>query len=880
MPTSSGIVTFLFTDIEGSTRLWEQDAARMQPALALHDAIVRRAVEQHRGTIVKVTGDGVHAVFDDPLDALDAALDLQLTLAEPATAEGIPLAVRCGIHMGAGERRDNDFYGRAINRAARIMSAAHGGQVLVSQPVASLVVDRLAAPASLRDLGDVMLRDLERAERIFQLMHPRLRAQFPALHALDGTPNNLPQQLTSFVGRERELADAVARIPQCRLLTLTGPGGIGKTRLALQAAADVMGSFEDGVFFVEFAPVSDPRMVPQTVATVLGVKEEIGHPVIEALAIYTRDRKMLLILDNCEHLVQACAELVNALLRAGSGVHIVATSREPLRVAGENSYPVSALSVPDPAHRDIAGSAVLKFEAVSLFVERASAAQPEFKLGERDAVAIVDICRRLDGIPLAIELAAARVRTMSVARIAERLSDRFRLLAAGDRASLPRQQTLRALIDWSYDLLSEPERGLLRRLAVFAGGFTLDAAEAVGQGDGIAEVDVMNLLGRLIEKSLVAGDAGDAGKERYGLLETVRQYAKERLLESGEEAQAQARHLAYFLAFAQSARPALSGPDQGMWLARLDAERENILSSHSHCDHADGGADAGMQLAIATKHYWFNRGLLALGRRIAVEALSRGGAERGLLRCDVLLGAGQFSLWLGRNDEAEAHLQAALEIAREAGRPEVIAAILQPLGLAALGRGDRVAARESLEEALALARGQNDKRELAAALNQVAQVDRVDGRTAEAAARFEEALSLAREIDDVTIVAVTLLNLAMVAVICNAPDDVAQPLLETLAIAEKTGDRLAGQSALDVCTGLAALRHDYVQAARFHAMADAQLRQSGMQRDPVDSAFLAPWVEDAKRELGPIAFTDAQAIARKLTYADAVSEAQRWLDRR
>ncbi|MEO6748038.1 MAG: adenylate/guanylate cyclase domain-containing protein, partial [Casimicrobiaceae bacterium] len=553
MPSSSGIVTFLFTDIEGSTRLWEQDAARMQPALALHDAIVRRAVERHRGTIVKTTGDGVHAAFDDPLDALDAALDLQLTLAEPESAEGMSLAVRCGIHMGAGERRDNDYYGRAINRAARIMGAAHGGQVLVSQSVASLVVDRLAAPASLRDLGDVRLRDLDRPERIFQLTHPRLRAQFPALHALDGTPNNLPQQLTSFVGRERELADVVARIPQCRLLTLVGPGGIGKTRLSLQAAAEVMDQFPDGVYFVELAPVSDARMVPQTVATVLGVKEEIGHPVSDALTSYAHGRKLLLILDNCEHLIQPCAELVNAVLRSGSGVHIVATSREPLRVAGETTYAVATLSVPDSAHRDIAGSAVLKFEAVRLFVERATAAQPEFKLGERDAAAIVDICRRLDGIPLAIELAAARVRTMSVTRIAERLSDRFRLLAAGDRSSLPRQQTLRALIDWSYDLLSEAEQVLLRRLAVFAGGFTLDAAEAVGQGDGIAEVDVMNLLGRLIEKSLVASDAG---KERYGLLETVRQYAEDRLLESGEEAPVQARHLAYFLAFAQSARPA------------------------------------------------------------------------------------------------------------------------------------------------------------------------------------------------------------------------------------------------------------------------------------------------------------------------------------
>jgi predicted ATPase len=637
----------------------------------------------------------------------------------------------------------------------------------------------------------------------------------------------------------------------------------------------VMDHFADGVYFVEFAPVSDARMVPQALASVLGVKEEAGHPVIEALVRYARDHKLLLIFDNCEHLVQACAELANTLLRAAPGLHILASSREPLRIDGEACYPVSSLSVPDAVDRDIAGESLAMFEAAQLFVERAMAVQPSFRLTDDNSAAVADVCRRLDGIPLAIELAAARTRTMSAVRIAERLSDRFRLLAAGDRTALPRQQTLRALIDWSYDLLTEPEQALLRRLAVFAGGFTVEAAEAVGQGDCVAESDVLDVLTRLIEKSLVAFDAE---KVRYSLLETVRQYAQDLQQESGNHAPAYARHLAFFLALAEQARAARSGPEHGKWLACMDAERENILSAHRYCDRADNGAEAGMQLAQATKHYWFNRGLLALGKRVAVEALSRPGADgRGILRCNVLLDAGQFCLWLGRYDEAEKHLQESLSISREAGLAEMVPAILQPLGLAALGRGDAVAARAALEEALLLARQQEDKRELAAALNQVAQADRSDGRMAEAAAHYAEALSLAREIGDLTIVAVTLLNLAMIAVIRHAPGEVAPALLETLAIADKTGDRLAGQSALDVCTGLAALRHEYVQAARFHGMADSQLRQSGMQRDPADRAFLAPWVADARRELAPAVFVDAQSAGAALAYSDAVAEARRWI---
>ncbi|MEP7061099.1 MAG: adenylate/guanylate cyclase domain-containing protein [Betaproteobacteria bacterium] len=873
MPSNSGVVTFLFTDIEGSTQLWERDAERMQAALARHDAIARDTVSRHHGTVVKTTGDGIHAAFDDPLDAVDAALQLQLTLGEQASATGLRLAVRCGIHAGVGERRDNDFYGRAINRAARVMSAAHGGQVLVSEAVATLVTDRLVAPVALRDLGMMRLRDLASAERLFQLTHPQLRADFPALRSLEGTPNNLPLQLTSFVGRERELGEVIARIPQCRLLMLTGPGGIGKTRLSLQAGADVMDAFPDGVYFVELAPVSDARMVPQAVASVLGVKEEAGHPVVEALTKYVNDRKLLLILDNCEHLVQACADLASALLRAGSGLHIVASSREALRIAGETTYSVPALSIPDAADCG-AAAAVAEFESARLFVERAAAAQPAFRLTDDNSTGVAEICRRLDGIPLAIELAAACARTMTIARIAERLSDRFRLLSGGDRTALPRQQTLRALIDWSYDLLSEPERTLFRRLAVFAGGFTLDAVEAVAMGDEIDANVVLDLLGRLVEKALVAFDAD---KERYGLLETVRQYALDRLKEQEDESHARARHLAFYLDFAEKARVALVGAHQAQWFARLDAERENILSALSWCRDCEGGSALGLRLADAVKYYWVNRGLLELGLRVVLDALVRTeGGDTSVLRGRVLLAAGQFMSWLGRYGEAQRELEQSLAIARAADDLEMVAVVLQPLALAALGQGDREMARAHLEEALYLARQYADKRDLAAALNQAAQVDRIDGKTAIAGERYAEALAIAREIGDLAIVAVTLLNLAMLAVVDAAPERATLLLLEALVITEQMGDRLAGQSALDVCTGLAAMRGQFPMAARFHGMAEMQLQRSGMQRDPVDMDFLEPWVEDARRG-DPKAFEAAVEAGRTLRYADCIAEATQWL---
>ncbi|TMH32332.1 MAG: adenylate/guanylate cyclase domain-containing protein, partial [Betaproteobacteria bacterium] len=440
MKLTSAITTYLFTDIEGSTRLWEQEPERMRLALARHDAILRAAIEGNKGTVVKMTGDGVHATFDDPLDAVNAAAELQQLLANEQATESLSLLVRCGMHAGVDERRDSDFFGRAVNRAARIMSVAHGGQMLLSQAVAVLVRDRLPEGIELRDLGEVRLRDLATLEHIFQILHPQLRREFPALRSLEAIPNNLPLQLTSFIGRELEVIEVKKLVRKHRLVTLLGVGGIGKTRLSLQAAADVMGDYPDGVWFVELAPVTDARLVPQAVASVLGVKEEVGRPVIEALVKYVRDRQQLIILDNCEHLLSACADLAKQLLQSGPRLAILASSREHLHVAGESVYSVPALAAPDP-YQKFMHTALTQYAAARLFVDRAVAAQPAFAVSQQNAVAVADVCHRLDGIPLAIELAAARVRAMSVEEIAARLTDRFRLLARGDRTALPRQQT-------------------------------------------------------------------------------------------------------------------------------------------------------------------------------------------------------------------------------------------------------------------------------------------------------------------------------------------------------------------------------------------------------------------------------------------------------
>ncbi len=478
LPT--GTVTFLMTDVEGSTALWERSPEQMRSALARHDTLAQEIIARHAGHLVKSRGEGdsLFAVFSGAADGIAAAAELQRTITrEPWPAE-TPIRIRIGVNTGEADLRDDDYYGRTVNRTARLRSVAHGGQVLVSQSTAQIVQDTLPPEISLRVLGQHQLRDLERPEQVFQLLHPDLPADFPPLRSQEVFRSNLPQQITSFIGREKEMKEVKRLLKTTRLLTLTGAGGAGKTRLTLQAGADLLDGFADGVWLVELAPLADPALVPQAVASALGVREEPGRTLVQTLTDYLQPKELLLLLDNCEHLLDACAHLIQSLLRHCARLKVVATSREGLNIDGETTYRIPSMSMPDPKEKATPES-LSGYESVRLFEERAKAALPSFQITDQNASPVAQLCIRLDGIPLAIELAAARVKAMSVDQIAARLDDRFRLLTGGSRTALPRQQTLRAMIDWSYDLLSEKEQILLNRLSVFAGGWTLEAAEKV-----------------------------------------------------------------------------------------------------------------------------------------------------------------------------------------------------------------------------------------------------------------------------------------------------------------------------------------------------------------------------------------------------------------
>ncbi len=525
--TPAGIITFMFTDIEGSSHLWEQSPEAMKSALANHDAILRQAVADRRGYMVKTTGDGCLAAFETVADALAAALTAQQAL-QAETWQWIQpyaLRVRIGIHTGEAEQRAGDYFGPVLNRTARLMSVGHGGQILVSAATAALGRDFLPAQTQLVDLGEHRLKDLARKEHIYQLVHPALQSVFPPLKSLDAYPNNLPIQLTSFIGRDQEIAELQGLLDNARLVTLTGPGGTGKTRLSQEVGSEELASFASGVWLIELAPLSDSAQIIPTMAQVFGLQELPSKPLADLVVDYLRDKKILLLLDNCEHLIEACARLTDDLLHQCKGLKILTSSREALGIAGEVAYRMPSLA---------------DSESIQLFVDRAHAATPNFNLTEANASAIAQICQRLDGIPLAIELAAARVKVLSPEQIASRLDDRFRLLVGGSRTALPRQQTLRALIDWSYDLLSDEEKRLLQFASVFVGGWTLDALEAVAE-----DPDTLALLEQLVNKSLVVTEE-QVNEMRYSMLETIRQYAREKMFEMRQASAVRDRHFVYF----------------------------------------------------------------------------------------------------------------------------------------------------------------------------------------------------------------------------------------------------------------------------------------------------------------------------------------------
>ncbi len=589
MTMPSGVVTFVFSDIEGSTRLWEADAAGMARSLERHDEIVRLAVAEAGGVVFKHTGDGFGAAFESVSAALGAATAVAAAVASEPW-KGPSLRVRIGVHSGEAEPRDGDYFGSTVTRTVRLMDAGNGGQIIVSEAARRLVGERPPEGTSFADAGEHRLKDLGEPVRISRLITTGADDD-RELRTLERAPHNLPIQLSTFVGREAQIKEVSDLVRQSRLVTLTGIGGVGKTRLSLQVAADLLMEFADGAWFIELAPLAEAGLLADTVANALSVPQDSTSTADRRLLKYLAARRALLIIDNCEHLIEDVAGFVDSLLRACPEVHVLATSREGLAVTGEVLWRVPSLRVDEDA------------AAVELFAERARLVQPGFTITEDNLSTVADLCVRLDGIPLAIELATARLKMMSVEQIAQHLNDRFRLLTGGSRTAVERQRTLRAMMDWSYDLLSPPEQALLRRLSVFYDGFTYEAAEEVCSGEALSRFEVLDLLGRLVEASVVTFDSDH--RPRYRLLETVRQYSLDKLFEAGEADEARLRHAEYFRHVSRDISDALDGDDFTA-MDRTTDDLGNFRAAMTWALESDQ-AELALELACNLRMYFWNR---------------------------------------------------------------------------------------------------------------------------------------------------------------------------------------------------------------------------------------------------------------------------------
>ncbi len=740
----SGTVTFLFTDIEGSTALLQRLGDEYATVLTDHHRLLRHAFGERGGVEVDAAGDGLYFAFPSARSALLAGIAAQQAVRAHEWTAGAAVTVRMGLHTGEALSGEGGYVGIDVHRAARICAAGHGGQLLISQTTHDLVADELPAGITLRDLGEHRLRDLAGRQRLYQAVVPDLPSAFPPLRTVDSRPNNLPRQLTTFVGRERQLSEAKRLLASSPLLTLTGPGGVGKTRIALQLADDLLGELNDGAWLVDLGVLTDPDFLAPAVAASLGLAEQPGRPLLATILDHLHGRELLLVLDNCEHVVAESAELADGLLRASPSLRIVATSREALGIAGEAVFPLPSLGLPDQ-DRSLPLDELSAFEAIRLFADRAAAVLPTFELTASNAPAVAQICRRLDGIPLALELAAARVRTLSVEQIAARLDDRFRLLAGGSRAAVPRHQALRAAVDWSFDLLSEPERATWRRLSVFAGGFTLEAAEAICAGEGVDEADVLDLLSRLVEKSLVVSEAM-VSEARFRLLETVRQYAREKLMGSGEAADALRRHRDWFLRVVSRIEPQFyGGSHAGSGIDELDREHDNLRAALEWSADEPGEAAAGLPLAAGLWRFWETRGHVVEGRSWLERLLTASSDAPLPVRSSALTGAGVLAYLQGDYDAAFAFHEESLILHRQVGNPQSIAYAANNLANVAVQQGDYGRARSLYEESLALARGAGDTPGSAIALINLADVLARQGELEEARSLFEESIATFRE---------------------------------------------------------------------------------------------------------------------------------------
>ena len=798
-------LTFLFTDIEGSTallgRLGEDVYAQV---LGGHHALIRSALAAHGGREVDTQGDGFFAVFSSPRACVAAVLEMQQAIAAHAWPGGERVRVRMGLHCGEAARTAAGLVGLEVHRAARVAAVACGGQVLVSEAAAVLVRDGLPPGAALADLGVHRLKDLGRPERIFQLHGPGLQAGFPPLRSLGNPalPNNLPAQLSAFVGRDREVAEVRALVESCRLVTLAGAGGCGKTRLGLQVAAGLLDGSGDGVWVAELAAVTDSDAVPAAISRALRLAVNPGRPALEALLDALALQDVLIVMDNCEHLIGGCAKTAEAIVRRCPKVHLLATSREPLGIGGETIYRVPSLSLPGPG--DPGSGTPGSSDAVALFADRARAGGVALSVEEQAGPVVVSVCRRLDGMPLAIELAAARLRSMSLGELHDRLDQRFRLLTGGSRTALERQQTLRATVGWSYSLLTGAEQILLARLSVFAGSFGLDAAEAVCGSGGLDVLDVAGLLGSLVDKSLVVAEPA-AGGLRYRLLETIRLFAAEQLAETdeAEAAAVAAAHCAHFLAVAEQAAAYLTGPDQGRWLARLDADQANLRRAAGYAAGCPDGTALVLRLGVALDRYWLAR---------------------------------------AREPEALRQLMPVLQRPDAHADPALFAAALGTAALTAMYI-DVAAARQHAERAVGFARQLGDERLLSSALGAVCGAHFFAGEPEAGRPFGQESVELARRLGDDVLLAWSLI----VYLVTLDPARSLPLYTEAFGCTERSGDHLVS-SYLHNNASVDAMIAGDIPAGRAHLEAAAQAGQQIGIEWPIVMANLG-WVLRAEGDL-------------------------------
>jgi predicted ATPase/class 3 adenylate cyclase len=733
----SGTVTLLFTDIEGSTKLLQRSGERYAELLADHRSLLRAAFDSHDGYEVDTEGDAFFVVFSSGENAVAAAAAAQRALAEHSWPDGNEVRVRMGLHTGEPRLVDRAYVGLDVHRAARVMGAGHGGQVVLSQSTRNQLGDDLP----LLDLGEHSLKDLLQPEHLFQLVIEGLPSEFPALKTLRNRPTNLPAQPNPMVGREKELREIAQLLgtDDVRLLTLTGPGGAGKTRLALQIGAELLDGFRSGVFFVSLAPIADEDLLVSTIAQTLAIREIAGEDPAATLSAYLSDKQMLLVLDNFEHIVGA-APTIAKLLEAAPELRSLATSRERLRLSAEHVYEVPPLMLPDAAQEDL--GTLLETDAIAFFLARAEAAVPSFVLTQENAASVVAICRRLEGLPLALELAAARIAVLSPSALLSRLSGRLALLTGGARDTDERHRTLRNTIEWSYDLLEAPDQQLFWRLAVFVDGCRLDATEAVCDSEP-GDVTALDGLQSLVGKSLLRNRPDSDGDPRFWMLETIREYASERLARSGEAEMIARRHAEHFLELTERAEPDLWAQQIDVWLPRLDSEEANFRAALGWAIAQDE-AEVAVRLAGSLYPFWEIRARQGEARAWLTQALALDGAVPPSCRAKALVAAGRATAWHGNMRAAIGLLEEAAELSQQLGDLEGVGRCLGFIGHALLFTGSAEKAAAVLDNAVDLARHGGEPRGVARAIYNSAFIAIEHGDFDRAGGLFGEAAQIGR----------------------------------------------------------------------------------------------------------------------------------------